>query len=194
MFEPFLLVGGLFFWIFASIFGVILLACVEQEKGSAATITATIAVILFLIWGDFNLFGWVVSNTLSFLMYLVGYFVIGTVWTVVKWYFYLLARKSEAIEFKGQYCQSNGITGDMTEDQRKKFIESLVGYSSTYRDDTFPPNATNHKSDIVRWAAYWPFSAFWTLLGDGIRRLWDFIYVQIGGMLQKMSSKVMGDI
>ncbi len=189
MFEPFLLVGGLLFWIFAAVLGVILLALVENDRGSVATGVLAIGAVIFMVWGNFSLFGWIANNTLEFLMYLVGYFVLGVVWTISKWFFYLLARRDEATDFKASFCQTKGLNVDdeMGETIRKNFVDELVAFGSGYNDRTFPPSASYHKAAITRWAAYWPLSAFWTLMGDGLKRIWDFIYVQIAALLQRLS-------
>ena len=197
MFEPFLLVGGLLFWIFAGILATILITCVEMEKGSMATLAMVAFGLIFIVWGDVSIFGWIAANTVDFLLYLVGYFVVGTGWTLMKWYFYLIGRKEEATLFKIKFLKDEGIAGNkIPDDKQVLFQDKLLTRisSSTYSDQTYPPNAMLHKPSIIRWAAYWPFSAIWTILGDGIKRVWDFVYVQIGGLLQRMSSKIFSDI
>ncbi len=195
MFEPFLIVGGMLFWIFAGILGVIVLACVENEKATHATFTILGAFAVFWIWGDFNVLSWAANNILDFLIYLGSYIALGIIWMLVKWAIYVVIRKGEAAEFKARYCKGKGIDPEnMSRLERTEFIDELISYTSPYKDDVFPPSAMCHKVSIIRWASYWPFSAFWTIFGRGLQHLWNFIYVQFSGLLQNISNKIMGDI
>lgn len=195
MFEPFLIVGGLMFWGFIVLIAVIILAFDVNERGSGSTFVAFIALAIFMTWGDFSLIDSATESPMNALAYVGGYIGLGIGWMIMKWWFYLQGRKEEAVNFKIKYCQRNSIDSEnMTDDQRSGFIDELTDYRSGYNDKHFPPSAMYNADKIIRWAAYWPFSAFWTLLGDGLHRLWNFIYTQFSGLLQKMSAMVFGDV
>jgi hypothetical protein len=38
------------------------------------------------------------------------------------------------------------------------------------------PHPKNHKARIMRWMGHWPWSLFWTLLNDPIRRICKVLY------------------
>jgi hypothetical protein len=48
------------------------------------------------------------------------------------------------------------------------------------------PKAKDNKSEIVGWMVYWPWSAFWTILNDPIRRF----YKMLVRLLEKMYDKI----
>jgi len=56
------------------------------------------------------------------------------------------------------------------------------------------PLVRNHKGRIIAWMSYWPWSLFWTILNDPIRRLFRRIYYKIKSFLQGISEKVFKDI
>lgn len=195
MFEPFLMFGGLMFWGFIAFVAVVILAFDVNEKGTHSTFVILAALLVFWVWGDVSLVDSVSTNPYNTLMYIGGYVGLGIGWMIMKWWFYLQGRKEEAVDFKIKFCNRKSIDAEnMTDAQRETFIDELTDYKSGYNDKNFPPSAMYNADKIIRWAAYWPFSAFWTILGDGLYRLWNFIYTQFSGLLQKMSAMVFGDV
>jgi hypothetical protein len=55
------------------------------------------------------------------------------------------------------------------------------------RFEELPPRALNHKSDLIRWMAWWPFSVVTYMLGDMLRHLFTAIYDGFVNMWQAMS-------
>lgn len=56
------------------------------------------------------------------------------------------------------------------------------------------PQVADNKSKIITWMVYWPWSFFWTILNDPIRRLFRRIYNNLREFYQKMSDKVFADV
>ena len=48
------------------------------------------------------------------------------------------------------------------------------------------PEAKNNRSEIVGWMVYWPWSAFWTILNDPIRRF----YKMLARILEKIYDSI----
>ena len=205
LWEPFVLFGGLAFWVIAFFIAVSFIWCIEFDRSSGA-ITMIVLSYAFL-WGavGFNpiIYAW--GNPITALTYIGVYFLGGTIWTIVKWYFYLLRRRDEArkirIYFDANHDELNQRWSNSDEFNFVNWMNDGGQYGSgasrhrrSYSDSNYPPMATQHKGDILFWAIYWPFSAFWTLLNDPIRRLWNAIYSVLGGMLQRISNKVFADV
>ena len=203
MWEPFVIFGTLGFWGLSLLIAFAFIWCIEFDKSGGA---AFMLVLTYLfLWGavGINPVLWAWGNPMSAIAYVGGYFLGGTIWTIVKWYFYLLRRRDEAKKIKVYFeANEHDIRTDWSKNSTDtfNFVNWMNGMSRhqtprhEYRDNNYPPMATQHKGDILFWAAYWPFSAFWTLLNDPIRRLWNAIYSILGGLLQRMSMSVFKDV
>ena len=53
--------------------------------------------------------------------------------------------------------------------------------------------ASWNKGTIIAWMSWWPFSIFWFILNDPLRRLFQWAYSRIGGTLDKITSSVLKD-
>jgi len=70
------------------------------------------------------------------------------------------------------------------------------------RDEIISKNATlyeapqvgEHKSAIMIWMFYWPFSLLWTAIDMPIKRAYLFIYRSIAQWLQGMSNKIFAPV
>jgi hypothetical protein len=72
-----------------------------------------------------------------------------------------------------------------TSEEALAFKNSIGGYG--YQ---MPPQAREHKSDIMLWMTYWPFSCLWTIINDPIRKIFRTIYTHIATSLQKISDRM----
>lgn len=183
MITTFILLGGFYFWvsILAALgFGIFL---VEKENGFAATIALLLELGILVLFSDVPIFVWIAANQMLLIYCLIGYFIIGIMWAIAKWYFYVLDRRDEALIIKEDHPSLN----------REDLIRKITT-STRYNDLSFPPNAKEHKADFLRWSSYWPLSITWSLLNDIISRIWTTIYSYITGILQKISNKIFKEI
>lgn len=104
--------------------------------------------------------------------YIVLYLLVGVLWSVVKWYFYVNDRAREHKRRKAKFGSQ---------------------YSERGYGQITVPQVNEHKSDIIRWMTYWPFSLIFTLINDPFRRLFEFIYRQIHDSLQAMANRAFQD-
>jgi hypothetical protein len=58
-----------------------------------------------------------------------------------------------------------------------------------YKNRLAQPLRRNHKGRIIAWATYWPWSFFWTVLNDPIRRIMRRIYWRLSAFLDKISDR-----
>lgn len=61
------------------------------------------------------------------------------------------------------------------------------GISKTYL------SASSHTSLVITWMAYWPVSIILHVVGDGVRRLFIWIYDQVSGVYDSILNKVYGE-
>ncbi len=200
--EPFILFGGMAFWVISILIGIAFIWCIEFDRSGSAVLM--ILATYFFLWGGVGInpaiFAW--NNPMTTFIYIGGYFLGGTVWSIVKWYFYLLRRRDEAKKVRIYFDANESALNQAWKSSDGEFtfanwMNASGRHDSSryeYRDKHYPPMAMQHKGDILFWASYWPFSAFWTLLNDPIRRLWNAIYSVLGGFLQRISNKVFEDV
>ena len=188
----FFLLDGLFLWVLLGGFGVLALVSMEYEKPGWYT-TVLCAAAAFL---EFCTPWHPITQALHHPVYaatLVSlYFVAGTFWIVIKWtsHVYLVKRKFDAVKDDA----GNKITGpqfrnpdnSLTADGREKLYQ-VAAFQIGERE--LPLRVSRHKSEMYMWWACWPLSMFWTALNDPIKRLWWFVYDQIGNTLQNISNR-----
>lgn len=168
-----LVFGTIWFWIFFLVMSSFIIWAIELDyPGRATGVFIAFAILFFFLGGREaikDLLSFMTSNPPGAIGFIVGYFVAGTVWSIAKWYFFLLNIRDRALENREHFTsvQSRMIT---------------------------IPKVKEHKSRIVGWMVYWPFSAVWTILNDPVRRIFLHIYRKIEKVMQKMANNVFKDI
>lgn len=170
MFE-FLLFGSMvWFWIVFGIWSLVLFVSVEIDKPAHATIATVVFLALFGFWGVFpggaSLLGLLVAHPGYIAVGAVAFFALGTVWAVVKWWFYV---RNLAEKRKEQIEKNGGARG-------------RGGYGTIRK-----PLVRDNKSRIMTWMCFWPYSFIWTMINDPVRRVFKAIYNQIRAGLQKIA-------
>ena len=186
-----LMSAGLFVWLLIGIETILLLYWIDREYSGLATISIIISAALLQWACGINIIGYVAANPAAIGYAIGGYFVLGTVWAVIKWWFYVRAMRRKYDEFKRVFLKSHEIEGNVIPDNLKeRWAEDLRGCS--YGDDKIEvrPEVTNHKARIYLWMAYWPWSCVWTVINDPIKRVFTEIYAQIRATLQRISDHV----
>ena len=192
--EPLLAVGGIFFYIIVAVFLAVLLGCIEYQKGWWSSILVTaFCLVLYTVFGV-NVVTLAVNNPWMIAPYVVGYFVVGSVWACVKWIFYSHKMLDIVKDIKMEYLNRHNISSNVIpEDKKEDFIYKVLA-NSKYHDEFYPPKFLKHKADWMMWATYWPLSLFWTMLDQPIKKLWNFIYSNIGQMMQNITDKMFENI
>lgn len=216
MFPLFELValGGIIFWILTGAVVAALVAAVDRDEPTLATFLVAGTLVFLALFTTFNPFLWMWANSGLLLLLAAAYVLIGVGWTVVKWYFFNLNIASKLRAVRDEWLKKNPryrgyegtrhLNADHKTMDGEEPVETLEHYEWRFvRDhreivgydvDSLPLKVTKHKSRIMTWLAYWPFSAAWTLLNDPLRHLYNFLYERIGGSLQAISNRVFRDI
>lgn len=179
------------FWFFLIALCSALMYEVENEKSLAATVTLVLGVIALYIASDIN-FGWIFQNVYRTLGVILGYFVIGAVWGVFKWYQFTGKLREKYDEERKRFLSQHAVTGNTIPDKlRDKWISVANGdYVPNYnsgRTGALLPDYKLHKEKITLWMTYWPWSFLWFAINDpvtrtfrGITALMHSIIVRIG--------------
>lgn len=198
--------GSLGFWILLSVVCILLIAAVEYERPGWATLSLIATFSALAYFGDFNILTFAKENPLIATGCFVGYFVAGALWALGKWWFFLRARRENYNDTKAEFLRQHGITGQQIPDNLLKewqeqtnwFIDNHhrrpTRYAKAQDTTSVAPRARDHKSRILTWMAYWPWSMFWTMINDFVKRVFKTIYEEIQVLFQKISDKVFAGV
>ena len=176
--------GTIWGWLLLILFFIGVTACVENDEGFLAFATLLLGVFILDSTHLKSAGLYLVSHPWNVLMVIVLYFVAGTVWGVVKWFLYVTRQLEKYNECRRQFLSERKIT-ELTPEMKNDFER----FSGCYGIPVVPQVHT-HKSDILMWMTYWPFSSVWTLINDPVRRIFRAIYNSIASSLQAVSDRV----
>lgn len=132
--------------------------------------------------------GWIVANPLTTVAVILSYALVGLVYSLLKWRFSFLAKKSERYrelvsEFRTKVAESQPDTpADAPVDSLELFYpgsnnrRNLKEFLQLRNWDWSSVRASRNKTRIVVWVAYWPWSLVWTLIDDPFRWLAEKVY------------------
>ena len=183
-------------------FGIMVL--VENEHEILSIGVLAVFVVLMQNSGAFNIF----NDPLMLLKWSLLYFVIGTVWSFVKWWAFLTKRAEEFGEMKDlyrektkklhptdsepsdKYTNTGTVANPSTEFVRFLRLKSFLSeYPSDYRA-TIIPTALLCKAKITGWIIWWPTSVLWTIISDPMVRIANYIFSRLKGTYQLIANKV----
>lgn len=199
-------IGSLLFWIISLIAFAILLILVEYENtfGAGAVI---IALAIVFGWGGGALgevVGFVSSNPLLTLAFVIAYPLVGVLWAFLKWYLFAKDRKEKFILFKKDWCFTWQDALAQSENNALRAAKEALGVENAFRqhilekrykhtNDTVLPEPGAFKNKILNWLAYWPISMVSTLIFDFFKRFFVHIYNAIAGQLRKVAVSAFGE-
>lgn len=163
--------GTIGFWVLAVIASILLFAFIEAEEGSAATITLLLFLAIQQFFG-FNVISYLVESPMRTLYLIGGYFVGGTIWSFIKWWFYVKDVRYRYDEAREEKAPSMS---------KKEWAYYVANYGLS------KPIASKSKEKILRWMSFWPWSLIWTLINDPVKKAFRAIYQRIQGLLQSIA-------
>ena len=180
------LIGSLFFWLLLIAELILLFIFVANDLSIPATLSLLLTAGLLQFAGNVDLLGLVTANPGLIILGVVLYFVAGTVWGVIKWYLYCRDRLEEYLDGKRKWLKGRvGTPEDLTQAWRD--------HCSRYKVIN-KPIVSEHKTNILRWMAFWPISLAWSFLDDFVRRVFRAIYQHIAEFLQGVSDRVFAGV
>lgn len=110
----FLLIGSVWFWVILAIAFVLMITATEKGSGMGATATFVLTVAILWIFGNGSSFGslfsYGVAHPWSTLSVLLAYFIIGTCWAIMKWYFFLIDERDKAREQNSHFVSAPNVS------------------------------------------------------------------------------------
>lgn len=168
------------FWIVLIAIAGLILASAD-EKNEAYNFTSFGIVILMFValhyLADFSIVTWTRENP-GALWFLPFYFVIGTVWSVLKWYLLLKEKYAEAKEDWARIEKSNTNSNSFDHQSFSNLLKCRMPKASRYRDR------------ITYWINFWPASMLWTSLHEVFEKIAVRIYNAISGVYDRLSKRI----
>lgn len=166
MISSLLLIGGVTFWAAVIISFILMLFFINgEDEGNGLSATITIIISAILFFYFIKIPVKQYIKPEIIIPFICCYLIIGVLWSFAKWFLFLV-KKRYALEGK-----------------------KLKEYS---RYDI--PLVKDNKDKIILWMVYWPWSAIWTIINDPVRRFFDFVYMRISGLYQKISDRIFKDV
>ena len=179
------------FYVLSALFIIFLFILIENEKeGTLFILTSIYAFITSYSTGFSITFDYIATHKFIVLNWFVGYVFIGIAWAFCKVYFKARKYRNDVQEYQKTYVYKPEKYGSKEEQFKSHIYENIARkYNSSVADFV---TTGSSKSTIIMWMAYWPFSAFWTLLDDPIKHLFILIYNCVSRFYRKIHIKAVG--
>lgn len=164
---------------------IVLLFLVENNKPGWAGFSL-IATSGFVKWlTGISVFELVWHNPGKAVIASILYFIIGTLWSIGKWYLYVNNRREQYNNAKA-FHHVNALAGAWENSWKyKRFLNRSNGLAPLVRDN---------KSRVMTWMIYWPWTMGWTLINEPIKKVFKAIYNRIHNSLQAISNNAFKDV
>ena len=123
-------------------------------------------------------FTFVMLNLKIILIGIIGYFVLGGIWSIFKWY---------RLNIKIRNSYNRAINNNSSKDYAKSYAKEINSVRS------FPPVANEQKSTIVFWIVSWPFSIVTWILGDFVVDVCNYIYELLASVYTSITKSIFAD-
>jgi hypothetical protein len=206
------------YWVLAVILTVITISCIHDESSGFFALTTCLIVLAYVTLKacGISLDYFKELSVAQIITYFVSYFVVGVVWSFIKWYMKLINIRDTFRDWKNEYFAKHKLEDDFLEtpfvsDVQQRLNANFwrgLGDKTRINFDTdrqsmlttaeglkqLKPNASKHKQSICKWIIAWPFSAIWTLIDDPIYKLVNAIFNSLKGLYQRTADSVFKDV
>lgn len=102
-------VTGLAFWGLLLFETIILLACIEYEAGVWSALSLVAVGLVLKSCDSFDVFSWTYNNPWLFVQYVLCYFVVGTGYSILKWWSWARNEREKYDERKNSFLKGRSI-------------------------------------------------------------------------------------
>lgn len=192
MFEPFIVFGGLLFWLISAALFLVAVAFVSFNRTGRAFLTVAGYVALIVLFSNADPLGWLKANWLNVIYGAGAYLAIGTLYMLVRWRVFLIPQVSAIYgEIREDFVKRNNIQGEIVDQTHRDQLARDVSYDDRLSKlgVKVPLRVRDNKAKLSGWLTAWPFSAAAFVLGDLLIQLVDGIVRMFSGMMQRMVDK-----
>lgn len=196
-------------WILLAVSSLIMFFAIDDDKGGLASTTAIITLIALALFSDMPILRWIAQNPGNLLLLVLGYFVGGGLWGLVKWYLYVANRRDKYEDLKQDWLKRQKVTGseipEPLKGDWKSFLLDRHDWSEgdvEYKNDgtrvdkrrlKLIPIAWENKSRILTWMTYWPWSLLWAITNDFVRKAFKRIQRLLSDLMDRIAQFVFRD-
>jgi hypothetical protein len=173
---------------------VVLTVFTETDHPILATIFVIGLLIAIQFGSSVHPIQWMISNWFKCIEYFFTYVAVGTSWGVLKWILFI----NEAKRVYNEIITNMSVNYYSRFKTKKEYYDAIY-YTNDYGNNygtnkECRPQILKNKGRFMPWMIWWPFNCVWTIINDPVTRLFNWIYAQLGGFLQKLSNRVFSDI
>jgi hypothetical protein len=170
--------GMIGWWIVSLAFVIWLFVAVEKTHLVGSTICIILYVLFLQFLGKSPIFENFVGHPWNIILYVLGYLVLGFIWSFVKWWLFVNKVAQKRVErrerFVRTYASDNPPSSRIPAHMRRQpaFDEMEERWQSTIRlEDLGRPKVSANKGKITTWVMCWPVSFIVSLLDDFVRKV-----------------------
>ena len=175
------------------IWNCILIYCLEDESPGFAFMATLIFFALIQFCSDFSFFQWINLNTGTIIKWGLAYIVIGVGYGVLKYIMYLTDKKRSWDRVFGQFVHNNKLPvkttiNEVPEELKYKcfkYMKKELGYTAL-------PDLSTSTKHIVFWMSYWPWSAFWTILNNPLKWIFQYFSDKLSRLFRRLHARLIG--
>jgi hypothetical protein len=170
--------GTLWYFILTAVWLIALLWCVEKENSIGSGIWVLVYLCFLQFLAKVSFVDQVFHRPGTSLLWILGYFVIGFVWSFVKWWIYVHKKAEKLAEMRTDFIKQrkrdrltlgyDSVT-DITANTKMPESEKEAWKSFLAFKDVIPKVA-DKKGKISIWIMYWPVSMLWSLVNDFVKK------------------------
>lgn len=201
----FLIVGGLIFWIIFAVMALAIVLPSKDELGWWNFFILLAGLGAFQLFTKFKIFSFIWLHIAAVPYVLIGYLVIGAIWSVLKWYTLVKDKFKLYNEVRAKFFKDNKISASVLPpihaDNFSRALANEGVLKTWYRGagdeltiDKIAPKPSENKSRILYWIGWWPLSVVGTIVGDYLLRVVNHIYDLFVTVYERISHSVFGSI
>lgn len=180
-FSDLIVVGTFWFWALVIAVCIAMVILVEIEKAGFAFLVLLATLGIFQFASDFNVLEYVWHHPLNLFMGIVAYAIVGVLWSLVKfrWYMFIKRERYDILKHNFMILKDQPEGTAVIPDELKADWATYLTEKGPYYDRFYylrSTDVTENQGRIVSWIAYWPFSFIFTILNDPLRKIGNAIF------------------
>lgn len=181
--------------ILALVFGAV---CSDRDRffaGLACTVVLVVASLYFAGVRGPEVIPFLLARWQEMLVGFAAYVVAGVPWAFVKWWRFAVLARRRLEDWLTTHPVPKKSTDHHDRLAMGSYAASVPGpIKFDLTSEKFVLLASEHKSRIVTWLAFWPLSILGTLVGDFLVRIWDNVYDAARHLLQRVADRQLADL
>ncbi len=167
----------------------LLIYCVEDESPGYALVVTLAFMVLIQACSNFSFPQWIQLNVGNLVKWGLIYIAIGVVYSIIKYILYLTDKRRKFDREFNKFKSKNDINSNITIDNLPS-----IHKRACFEDMRWNrlPDLYSSTRNIVFWIGYWPWSAFWTLLNNPLKWLFEEIKEMLSGMFKGLHKRILG--